>query len=41
MSIQEFYSIITDLWNQLTLTKLAKLKVHGAYINHNEQQKMV
>jgi len=37
MSIQEFYSIMTDLWDQLTLMKLAELKVCGAYINHREQ----
>jgi hypothetical protein len=38
MSIQEFYSTIIDLWDQLVLTKLAELKACGAYIERREQQ---
>jgi hypothetical protein len=38
MSIQEFYSTMTDLWNQLALTESAKLKACGAYIESREQQ---
>ena len=32
MSIQEFYSTMTDLWDQLALTESAELKACGAYI---------
>jgi hypothetical protein len=38
MSIQEFYSTMTDLWDQLTLIELVELKACGAYIAHREQQ---
>ena len=41
MSIQEFYSAMTDLWDQLALTKLTKLKACGAYIERREQQRLV
>jgi hypothetical protein len=41
MSIQEFYSAMTDLWDQLALTKSAELKVCGAYIERREQQRLV
>jgi hypothetical protein len=41
MSIQEFYSTMTDLWDQLALTELAELKVCGAYIKRREQQRLV
>jgi hypothetical protein len=37
-SIQEFYSAMTDLWDQLALTELAELKACSAYIDHREQQ---
>jgi hypothetical protein len=33
MSIQEFYSAVTDLWDQLALTEL---KACGAYIERRE-----
>jgi glucose-6-phosphate isomerase len=36
MSIQEFYSAITDLWDQLALAELAELKACCAYIEHKE-----
>jgi hypothetical protein len=29
---------MTDLWDQLSLTKSAKLKACGAYIDRREQQ---
>jgi hypothetical protein len=38
MTIQEFYSAMTDLWDQLALTKSAELKACGAYIERKEQQ---
>jgi len=41
MSIQEFYSSMTDLWDQLALTELAELKACGAYIERREQQRLV
>ncbi|XP_061949876.1 uncharacterized protein LOC133673190 isoform X2 [Populus nigra] len=41
MSIQEFYSAMTDLWDQLALTELAELKACGAYIERREQQRLV
>jgi hypothetical protein len=41
MSIQEFYSIMTDLWDQLALTESAELKACGAYIERREQQRLV
>jgi len=41
MSIQEFYSIMIDLWDQLALTKSAELKACGAYIERKEQQRLV
>jgi hypothetical protein len=37
MSIQEFYSAMTDLWDQLALTESAELKACGAYIERKEQ----
>jgi hypothetical protein len=36
MSIQEFYSAMTDLWDQLALTESAELKACGAYIKRRE-----
>jgi hypothetical protein len=41
ISIQEFYSAMTDLWDQLALTELAELKACGAYIELREQQRLV
>jgi len=41
MSIQEFYSAMIDLWDQLALTKSAELKACGAYIERREQQRLV
>jgi hypothetical protein len=41
MSIQEFYSAMTDLWDQLALTESAELKACGAYIERREQQRLV
>jgi len=41
MSIQEFYSAMTDLLDQLALTELAELKACGAYIERREQQRLV
>jgi hypothetical protein len=41
MSIQEFYSAMTDLWDQLALTESIKLKACGAYIMRREQQRLV
>jgi hypothetical protein len=38
MSIQEFYSAMIDLWDQLALIESAKLKAYSAYIEHREQQ---
>jgi len=32
---------MTDLWNQLALIELAKLKACGAYIEHREQQRLI
>jgi len=41
MSIQEFYSAMTDLWDQLALTESAELKACGAYIKRREYQWLV
>jgi hypothetical protein len=41
MSIQEFYSAMTDLRDQLALTESAELKACGAYIERREQQQLV
>jgi hypothetical protein len=41
MSIQEFYSAMTDLWDQLALTESAELTACGAYIKRREQQRLV
>jgi hypothetical protein len=41
MSIQEFYSAMTDLWDQLAFTESAELKACGAYIERREQQQLV
>ena len=41
MSIQEFYSTMTILWDQLALTESVELKAYGAYIERREQQRLV
>ncbi|XP_031263267.1 uncharacterized protein LOC116121448 [Pistacia vera] len=41
MSVHEFYSAMTALWDQLALTESAKLKACGAYIASREQQWLV
>ena len=41
MNIQEFYSAMTDLWDQLALTESTELKACGAYIERREQQRLV
>ena len=41
MSIQEFYSAMTDLWDQLAFIESAELKACGAYIERREQQRLV
>jgi len=41
MSIQEFYSDMIDLWDQLALTESIELKACGAYIKRREQQWLV
>jgi hypothetical protein len=41
MSIQEFYYVMTDLWDQLALIESAKLMACGAYIERREQQHLV
>jgi hypothetical protein len=41
MSIQEFYSAMTDLWDQVALIESAELKACGAYIEHREHQRLV
>jgi hypothetical protein len=38
MSIQEFYSAMTDLWDQLALIDSAELKAYGVYIECREHQ---
>jgi hypothetical protein len=37
ISIQEFYSAMANLWDQLALTESAELKACGAYIERREQ----
>lgn len=41
MSIQEFYSEMTDLWDQLALTESAELRACAAYIARREEQRLV
>jgi hypothetical protein len=41
MSIQEFYSVMTDLWDQLALIESVELKAYGAYIERREQQRLI
>ncbi|XP_062110328.1 uncharacterized protein LOC133822116 [Humulus lupulus] len=41
MSIQEFYSVMTDLWDQLALTESAELRAFAPYIARREEQRLV
>ena len=41
MSIQDFYSTMTDLWDQLALTEPAVLRAFEPYIARREEQRLV
>ena len=41
MSVQKFYSTITDFWDQLVLTESDELKACGAYTSYREEQLLV
>ncbi|CAJ2653279.1 unnamed protein product [Trifolium pratense] len=41
MSIQEFYSAMTNLWDQLALMEPDELKAVKAYLDHREEQRLV
>ncbi|XP_057773729.1 uncharacterized protein LOC130993022 [Salvia miltiorrhiza] len=41
MSIQEFYTSMTDLWDQLALTESIQLKAFAPYIARREEQRLV
>ena len=41
MSIQEFYYDMSSLWDKLTLTESAELRVVVAYISRREEQRLV
>ena len=41
MSVQEFYSAMTDLWDQLTFIESNELKACDAYINRRGEQRLV
>lgn len=41
LSIQEFYSSMSDLWDQLALTESAELKAFKPYIVRREEQRLV
>ena len=41
MSVQEFYSAMIDLWDQLVLIESNELKTSGAYIACREEQQLV
>ena len=41
MSVHEFYSAMTNLWDQLTLIELNELKACDAYINRRGKQRLV
>ena len=41
MNIKEFYSAITNIWDQLALTESNELKACGAYIARTEEQQLV
>lgn len=41
VSIQEFYSTMPDLWDQLALTKPASLQSNAKYLARREEQHLV
>ena len=41
ISVQEFYSAMTNLWDQSTLIESDELKACGAHIAHREEQRLV
>ncbi|XP_047342810.1 uncharacterized protein LOC124946290 [Impatiens glandulifera] len=41
LCIQDFYSAMSDLWDQLALTESEELRVLTPYITHREQQRLV
>lgn len=41
VTIQEFYSTMIDLWDQLTLMELVELKIVKVYIDQREKQCLV
>lgn len=41
MTIQEFYSAMSNLWDQLALTEPAELQVFKPYTDRREQQRLV
>jgi hypothetical protein len=41
ISIQDFYYVMTDFWDQLALTESVELKICGAYFARREQQLFV
>ena len=41
MNIQEFYSTMTDIWDQLTLTESTELRAFAPYIARREEQRLV
>ncbi|MCI23885.1 hypothetical protein A2U01_0045068, partial [Trifolium medium] len=41
MTITEFYSAMTNLWDQVVLMESSELKVVKAYTNHREEQHLV
>ncbi|MCI19656.1 gag-pol polyprotein, partial [Trifolium medium] len=41
MTIHEFYSAMTNLWDQLALMESPELKIVKAYIEHREEQRLV
>ena len=41
LSIQEFYSAMTDLWDQLAFMESAELRACASYIAHREEQRLV
>ncbi|XP_057426618.1 uncharacterized protein LOC130720053 [Lotus japonicus] len=41
MSIQEFYSAMSNLWDQLALTESAKLSAFAPYTKRREEQRLV
>jgi plasmid maintenance system antidote protein VapI len=41
MTIHEFYSAMTNLWDQLALMESPELKVVKAYTDHREEQRLV